>query len=232
LVQTHNNTGLEGKLAAFKRMEQFSTRRLAVRDWRPELASASGRRLIEDALRAILTERVLAHLPEPLHLRTVDLKEGVDGQPQSPIAEWMSARAAESDVMLVEDAANEVLIGLLIMARCPADPASGVDPAVPVHGSSAGEADVSPSRCPTTDVDPPELHVGYLLREESWGKGYATELVTGLVSALAGSGPLRLLGGVAKDNNPASARVLQKAGFVHSPKHSSVDTDMFVMLIA
>jgi hypothetical protein len=88
-------------------MEQFSTRRLAVRDWRPELASASGRRLIEDSLRAILTERVLEHLPEPLHLRTVELKEGVDGQPQSPIAEWVSARAAESDVMLVEDAAND-----------------------------------------------------------------------------------------------------------------------------
>lgn len=52
-------------------------------------------------------------------------------------------------------------------------------------------------------------HLGYLLAEEAWGKGYATELVRGLARAMPGGG---LRAGVARDN-PASIRVLEKAGF-------------------
>ncbi|GAB5449166.1 GNAT family N-acetyltransferase [Gymnodinialimonas sp.] len=52
-------------------------------------------------------------------------------------------------------------------------------------------------------------HLGYLLAEHAWGKGYATELVRGVAAAIPG-GALRA--GVARDN-PASIRVLEKAGF-------------------
>lgn len=56
------------------------------------------------------------------------------------------------------------------------------------------------------------VHVGYLLAEDAWGQGFASELLHGLVKALSAKAPLDLRAGVAKDN-PASARVLEKAGF-------------------
>lgn len=71
--------------------------------------------------------------------------------------------------------------------------------------------------------DPPCLHIGYLLAERVWGQGLASELVQGLVGAT----DVTLIGGVARDN-PASARVLQKAGFSHDPARSTPDTDMFI----
>ncbi|WP_417205734.1 GNAT family N-acetyltransferase [Antarctobacter sp.] len=55
-------------------------------------------------------------------------------------------------------------------------------------------------------------HLGYLLGEAYWGQGYASELVQGLVAHLRTGPPLSLHAGVTVDN-PASARVLFKAGF-------------------
>ncbi|MEM6986029.1 MAG: GNAT family N-acetyltransferase, partial [Pseudomonadota bacterium] len=53
-----------------------------------------------------------------------------------------------------------------------------------------------------------ELRLGYLLREDAWGRGYASELIAGLVEACAAAGVQRIQGGVAVDN-AASARVLE-----------------------
>ena len=60
------------------------------------------------------------------------------------------------------------------------------------------------------DGEPPDIHIGYLFAEEVWGKGLATEMLLGLVGAAPR--PVRLLAGV-EAGNPASARVLEKAGF-------------------
>jgi len=60
------------------------------------------------------------------------------------------------------------------------------------------------------DGEPPTIHIGYLLAEPAWGQGFASELIKGLVRAVPR--PARLLAGVEADN-PASARVLEKAGF-------------------
>ncbi len=56
------------------------------------------------------------------------------------------------------------------------------------------------------------IHIGYLLAEAAWGHGYATELVQGLVHALATQAPPDLYAGV-DAANPASTRVLEKVGF-------------------
>lgn len=167
------------------------TRRLIVRDWRRTLQNPIGRKWIEDSLRSALSASVVAHLPEPLRL--------ADGD--HAVNEWVSKRAAESDVFLVLGASSGNLIGLLLLAQSP-----------------------EPS-------DTTELHVGYILAEGAWGKGIATELLIGLISALSESAPLLLFGGVGKEN-PASSRVLEKAGFIRSPERSSPDTDMFVRPIA
>ena len=77
------------------------------------------------------------------------------------------------------------------------------------------------------DGSPPDVHFGYLLGEAAWGRGYATELVRGLVAACRS---VRLIGGVGKEN-PASARVLEKAGFLVDAELSDGETDVFVQLI-
>ena len=61
-------------------------------------------------------------------------------------------------------------------------------------------------------AQPDAVHVGYLLAEAAWGKGYASELLRGLVVALRPLAPMELHAGV-EIGNPASARVLEKAGF-------------------
>ena len=74
-------------------------------------------------------------------------------------------------------------------------------------------------------------HLGYLLSESVWGKGLASELVRGHVSALEASGlAYRLLGGVGVEN-PASARVLIKSGFRLEPELSDDKTDVYVLQI-
>ena len=54
--------------------------------------------------------------------------------------------------------------------------------------------------------------IGYMFAQSAWGKWYASELVLGLVATLRAAGFKYAFGGVA-DQNPASARVLEKAGF-------------------
>lgn len=171
-------------------MEQFTTERLTVRDWRPDIEDAKKRQALETALHSVLSPDVLEHLPEPLQLAHVN----------NNISEWISARAEESDVLLVSEIEPNALIGLLILASDP-------------------------------DSNPATIHIGYLFAEAAWGKGFATELVTGLVSASGADAPIQLVGGVGK-GNAASARVLEKAGFHQDQELSTDHTDMFVCVIA
>lgn len=74
------------------------------------------------------------------------------------------------------------------------------------------------------------VHLGYLLAQNAWGRGYASELVQGLVVTAQNGPPCVLIGGVALDN-PASARVLIKAGFARDAAQSLEDTDVFTLRI-
>ncbi len=114
------------------------------------------------------------------------------------VTDWTAARAEEGTVYLVKDSATEELAGLLFLAMMSEQPESK------------------------------QCHVGYLLAERAWGKGYATELVTGLVDALKPEAPLTLLGGVDTEN-PASARVLEKVGFRKQAGLSVEHTTIFVL---
>ena len=70
-----------------------------------------------------------------------------------------------------------------------------------------------------------DVHLGYLLGQSIWGKGFASELLAGLVSHVPKTG-FRLLGGVGREN-PASAHVLRKTGFQLVPEFSDTETEMF-----
>lgn len=61
-----------------------------------------------------------------------------------------------------------------------------------------------------------DTHVGYLLGESYWGKGYATEILKGLIDFIESEDQMtRLIAGVATDNI-ASIKLLKKLGFIHS----------------
>jgi RimJ/RimL family protein N-acetyltransferase len=62
-----------------------------------------------------------------------------------------------------------------------------------------------------TAGDDGDVHLGHVFAESVWGRGFATELVTGLVSEVGRP----VSAGVSADN-PASIRVLERAGFAPS----------------
>ena len=74
-----------------------------------------------------------------------------------------------------------------------------------------------------------DIHLGYFLGRSTWGQGYASELLTGLVSHVRKTG-FRLLGGVGH-KNPASAHVLRKTGFHVVPELSDAETEMFAITL-
>ena len=71
-----------------------------------------------------------------------------------------------------------------------------------------------------------DVHIGYLFARSAWGKGYASEMLRGFVAVCPPEH--RLIGGVARDN-PASCRVLLKAGFKADPALSDDYTETFTL---
>lgn len=119
------------------------------------------------------------------------------GPGKSDIAEWVDDRLAESALFTARSRSGGQIAGLMILAAFDAPDA------------------------------PLSVHVGYLLAEAEWGKGLASELMSGLIDAACAAAPLRLIGGTASDNR-ASVRVLAKAGFRRDAERSGDGTIMFV----
>ncbi len=65
-----------------------------------------------------------------------------------------------------------------------------------------------------------EVRLGYLLGEDTWGKGFASEIVAGLVGWCR-KHTVASIAGVVSDDNPASARVLTKNGFREVSDHDA-----------
>jgi len=64
------------------------------------------------------------------------------------------------------------------------------------------------------DVHRHTATVGYWLGEDFWGRGIMTEAVTAVTNFCFENFPLRRISAEVFANNPASARVLEKAGFI------------------
>lgn len=62
-----------------------------------------------------------------------------------------------------------------------------------------------------------EVELGYWLRRDAWGRGYATEAGRGVIAIARILGHRQLVAGHFLDN-PASGRVLRKIGFVPTGK--------------
>jgi [ribosomal protein S5]-alanine N-acetyltransferase len=80
---------------------------------------------------------------------------------------------------------------------------------IEIAGAAAGGIGVHPGE----DVHRHTATVGYWLGEEFWGRGVMTEAVTAVTNFCSENFPLRRISAEVFANNPASARVLEKAGF-------------------
>ena len=117
----------------------------------------------------------------------------------SRAASWIAERDAEGTTLLALDKKTSQAIGFMILFE-----------------TNSVEAQV-------------ELRLGYLLAESSWGRGFATEMLSGLIQWCRTQSSIRsIVGGVARDN-PASRRVLEKLGFQLA--HSSQGEDIFEIVL-
>lgn len=71
------------------------------------------------------------------------------------------------------------------------------------------------------EADDATAHIGYLLAETSWGKGFASELLIALVKQLNKNKLLKALVGGVDASNGASVQVLRKAGFHEHARHEN-----------
>jgi len=81
---------------------------------------------------------------------------------------------------------------------------------IEIDGSAAGGIGLRLGE----DVHRQTAEFGYWLAEEFWGKGIMTEVVTAFVNYCFENFSLNRIFAAAYADNPASARVLEKAGFV------------------
>lgn len=98
-------------------------------------------------------------------------------------ASWFAERQRESTVLLIANRSDHHPVGLLILSE-------------------------SEHKDGTSDI-----RVGYVITESDWGKGFATEVVGGLVNWCRDHGAIRSLIGGVGERHGASARVLHKNGF-------------------
>jgi RimJ/RimL family protein N-acetyltransferase len=80
---------------------------------------------------------------------------------------------------------------------------------IEIDGTAVGGIGVHPGQ----DVYRHTATVGYWLGEQFWRRGIMTEVVTAVTDLCFDNFPLRRISGEVFANNPASARVLEKAGF-------------------
>jgi [ribosomal protein S5]-alanine N-acetyltransferase len=80
---------------------------------------------------------------------------------------------------------------------------------IEINGTAVGGIGVHPGQ----DVHRHTATMGYWLGEQFWGRGIMTEAVTAVTDFCFENFPLRRISAEVFSNNPASSRVLEKAGF-------------------
>lgn len=118
--------------------------------------------------------------------------------------QWIAERDLESPTLLAIDRSTGDPVGLVILFESPADTNGLV-----------------------------EVRLGYLLAETAWGKGLATELLSGLVAWSRDRRDIgSIVGGVAAANSASSA-ALERLGFslIESGAHGSADELLYELPI-
>jgi RimJ/RimL family protein N-acetyltransferase len=80
----------------------------------------------------------------------------------------------------------------------------------------------------STDQEKMDLRLGYLLSEETWGKGLGSELIHGLVHWCEKSSKISSISGGVEVGNLASIRVLEKNGFAPEESEDSPEDMIYL----
>lgn len=80
---------------------------------------------------------------------------------------------------------------------------------------------------PTSDPNDPrgEIDFGYALRSEFWAKGYMTEALIGMIDFIFATTTAARIFGECEAANPASARVMEKAGMQLATEYTWQDDE-------
>lgn len=111
--------------------------------------------------------------------------------------EWITQRDRESATLLVIDKLTRRPVGLMILSETQAEENSG------------GR----------------EVRLGYLIAEDAWGQGIASELVGGFVRWCREQTSVSSIGGSVALDNAASRRVLRKNGFQLAQNEDEISDD-------
>jgi ribosomal-protein-alanine N-acetyltransferase len=140
---------------------------------------------------------------------------------------WINLRDHFPHPYTMEDARNWI-------TRC----LTALPPPVSFAIEHQGEAIGGAGLLPMSDVARFTAEVGYWLGEPFWGRGFAAEALSRLTTYAFETFPYERLEALVFDSNPASAKVLQKAGYEYEAtlKHSAfkdgrfLDCHMYVRL--
>lgn len=149
----------------------LATDRLSAGDWHE--FSDRYRLDLVDVVRAVLTPATTTALPPDWQGDFDEERAGL----------WVSARDAESAMLLVVEWETRQPVGLLILSE------------------AVGEREQL------------DVRVGYVLAQSAWGRGLASELVGALVEWARSKPSIESMSGGVAAANDASARVLRKNGF-------------------
>lgn len=115
--------------------------------------------------------------------------------------QWLYDRLGEGQVLLLLDERQETLYGLVFLFSAAMESGGIV------------------------------VQIGYLIGEDFWGQGLATEMLAGLVRRCAELKEIRQLAGGVEVGNVASARVLIKSGFSLDRSQTTLDTAYYTLRI-
>lgn len=110
---------------------------------------------------------------------------------QSSRIAWIEDREKESICLAVCHKKSEQMLGLLLLTQL------------------------------ENSVKIDDIRVGYLIAEEFWGQGFASELISGFCSFIEESGLATTITGGVDPSNIGSVKVLTKNGFVKDPEESN-----------
>lgn len=113
---------------------------------------------------------------------------------------WLQARFTESDVLMIHDKPSDHVIGFMF-----------------THDSKTQDGEDA-------------INIGYLLGEGHWRKGYASEVLKGLVEHYKSNSEVNTLYAGVEANNVGSIRVLEKNGFTTSSQAPKNDKSLFYEL--
>jgi len=97
--------------------------------------------------------------------------------------QWVEERDEESSLLIIQDQSSKAIIGLMFL-----------------HESESDDSSI-------------EVRLGYLIAEKHWGKGYATELVQGLVHWCKSIEKIKSISGGVESGNIGSIKVLERSDF-------------------